>query len=109
MWDRAFLNRLRNEVPGWAGRGWVTAEGHVAIRGEVQGDWGRWRNGARVPGLNVRYGIESYFVPEGEGLALERPAEGGEVSILVAVDESGAAGIKGVLVDGELRYEETLF
>ncbi len=51
-----------------------------------------------MPGLNVRYDIENYFVPEGE-----------VVSILVAVDESGAAGIKGVLVDGELRYEETLF
>ena len=98
-WEPVSIHQQRPDIP----------EGHVAIRGEVTASWGRWRNGEQVPGLNVRYGIENYFVPEGEGLALERPADGEVVSILVAVDGSGAAGIKGVLVDGELRYEETLF
>jgi uncharacterized membrane-anchored protein len=57
----------------------------------------------------VRYGIEHYFVPEGEGRALEQPAEVEEISILVAVDSAGNAGIKAVLVNGEVRYEERLF
>ena len=98
-WEPVSIHKERPEAP----------EGQVAIRGEVMGNWGRWRDGEQVPGLNVRFGIENYFVPEGEGMALERPADGEVVSILVAVDESGAAGIKGVLVNGELRYEETLF
>ena len=76
----------------------------VVIRGEVQ-----WAGGTSSDRINVRYGIENYFVPEGEGMALERPAEGEEVTILVAVDGKGASAIKAVLVNGEARYEEKLF
>jgi hypothetical protein len=42
-------------------------------------------------------------------MALERPAEGETVAIMVAVDEAGASAIKAVLVNGEVRYEEKLF
>lgn len=74
----------------------------VIIRGEVQWTGGR-------DGINIRYGIENYFVPEGEGMALERPTEGEEVTMLIAVDKKGASAIKAVLVDDEVRYEEKLF
>lgn len=73
----------------------------VVIRGEVQ-----WNGG---DGIRIRYGIESYFVPEGEGMALERPAEGDTVSIMIAVDNKGDSAIKAVLINGEIRYEEKLF
>ncbi|MFQ5953689.1 MAG: GDYXXLXY domain-containing protein [Kiloniellales bacterium] len=76
---------------------------HVAIKGEVVPTWGRW-----TP-ISIRYGIENYFIPEGEGRELERPTQGEEVSVLVAVDRFGNAGIKAVLVNGEPRYVETLF
>ncbi len=69
------------------------------IKGEV-----RYARG----NIAVRYGIENYFVPEGEGRALERPRAEERVDILVAVDRFGGAGIKGVLVNGELRYQEKL-
>jgi hypothetical protein len=42
----------------------------------------------------VRYGIESYFVPEEQGPRL---------------DKSGNADIKGLIIDGKLQYEEPLF
>ena len=74
----------------------------VVIRGEVQ-----WSGGG--DGINVRYGIENYFVPEGEGMALERPADGEEVTMLIAVDDKGDSAIKAALVNGEVRYEEKLF
>ena len=80
----------------------------VIIRGEVEFT-GLWVSGESRDGVNVRYGIENYFVPEGEGMALERPAEGEEVTILVAVDGKGDSAIKAVLVNGEVRYEEKLF
>lgn len=80
----------------------------VIIRGEVE-DTTTWDSGASHEGIRVHYGIENYFVPEGEGRALERPAEGEEVTILVAVDERGDSAIKAVLVNGEVRYEEKLF
>lgn len=98
-WEPVSIHPERPEVP----------PGQVAIKGEVEGNWGIWRDNENHPGIRVRYGIEAYFVPEGEGRAIERPRNEGKVSILVAVDAKGNAGIKGVLVDGELRYEETLF
>lgn len=76
----------------------------VVIRGEVQ-----WGGGSSGNGINIRYGIENYFVPEGEGMALERPAEGEEVTMLIAVDKHGDSAIKAVLVNDALRYEEKLF
>lgn len=82
--------------------------GTVVIRGEVQ--WtGVWTGTEQKDGINVRYGIESYFVPEGEGREIELPRNEGKVTIQVAVDARGDSAIKAVLVDGEVRYEETLF
>lgn len=88
--------------------------GHVVIKGEitVANDFflnPETRKSEKVNHLSVRYGIESYFVPEGEGRALERPKEGEKVSIRVAVDKYGNAGIKSLLVNGKERYAESLF
>jgi uncharacterized membrane-anchored protein len=47
--------------------------------------------------VEVEYGIESYFVPEGTGHIIERARD---VKVRVAIDSSGNAVIKGLLVDG---------
>ena len=94
----------------------VVPQGDVAIRGEVtgitNGAWNpaarRWEEGSASV-LSVRYGIESYFVPEGEGRELENPGRDAPVSVRVAVDHAGRAGIQAILVDGVVRYEERLF
>ncbi|MBI4746057.1 MAG: GDYXXLXY domain-containing protein [Deltaproteobacteria bacterium] len=88
--------------------------GHVAIKGDVNyvNDffWNQeTQKSEKVKHINIRYGIESYFVPEGEGRALERPKEGEKITILVAVDRYGNAGIKSLLVNGKDRYTESLF
>jgi uncharacterized membrane-anchored protein len=57
----------------------------------------------------VRYGIESYFVPEGQGKRLEDLAREKRMAALIAVDSSGEAAIKGIIIDGKLQYEEPLF
>jgi len=59
--------------------------------------------------VRVRYGIESYFVPEGQGRKLEDLAREKKLATLVAVDSRGNAAIKGLIVDGVLQYEEPLF
>jgi len=87
--------------------------GEVVIKGEVNyiSDQ-RWDQAteqyAKVLEAGIEYGIENYFVPEGEGRELERRTEG-KVDIRVAVDQAGNSGIKAILVDGEERYIETLF
>jgi uncharacterized membrane-anchored protein len=59
--------------------------------------------------IQVRYGIESYFVTQGEGPRLEQLARDKKLAALVAVDRSGNAAIKGIFIDGQLQYEEPLF
>ena len=86
----------------------------VVIRGRVDRvDSQRWNRQTQkledVRQVRVEYGIENYFVPEGTGRSLERPVQGEKVSIEVAVDKCGNAGIRAVLVNGQPRYVETLF
>lgn len=63
---------------------------------------------SEVDSMRVSYGIENYFVPEGEGLKLERPQEGDEVTLEIAIHDNGKAAIKALLVNGVRQYEETL-
>ena len=90
-----------------------SGDGQAVIKGRVEytGDtmWDAARSKAvEVKHLHVRYGIEDYFVQEGTGRALERPQQNEKVSIQVAVDRYGNAGIKAVLVNGRPKYVETL-
>lgn len=59
--------------------------------------------------LNVSYGIESYFVPEGQGRKLEEERNARALSVDVAIARDGEAAIKGIRLDGNLLYEEPLF
>jgi uncharacterized membrane-anchored protein len=56
----------------------------------------------------MRYGIESYFVPQGQGPKLEAMMRDRKLAVLVAVDKTGKAAIKGLIIDGKLQYEEPL-
>jgi uncharacterized membrane-anchored protein len=59
--------------------------------------------------LQVRYNLESYFVPEGEGRKLEQLRNQRKLLVVAAVAPSGRAAIKRLLVDGEPFYEEPWF
>ena len=88
-------------------------DGQTVIKGSVEytGDtiWDAAQNKAvEAKHLHVKYGIEDYFVQEGTGRELERPKQDEKVSIQVAVDRFGNAGIKAVLVNGRPKTIETL-
>ena len=91
--------------------------GRVVIAGRVQSAYEMSSGGDAASGcrndtcqrLHIKYGIESYFVPEGQGREIETARNESKVVILAAVDASGASAIKGLIIDGELRYEEPLF
>jgi hypothetical protein len=59
--------------------------------------------------VEVAYGLERYFVPQGEGRAIESARNEGKVSIVAAVTKQGRAAIKRLLIDGKPVYEEPLF
>jgi uncharacterized membrane-anchored protein len=57
----------------------------------------------------ARYGVESYFVPQGQGARLETLARDKKLAARIAVDSRGNAAIKGLVVDGIEQYSEPLF
>lgn len=50
--------------------------------------------------VRVEWGIESYFVPEGEGLTIER-MRNAELSAVVVVDNTGSSVLKQLLINDE--------
>jgi uncharacterized membrane-anchored protein len=55
--------------------------------------------------VGVRYGLESYFVPEGEGKKIELTPRA-LLEVVAAVAPSGQAAIKRLLIDGKPVYDE---
>ena len=53
----------------------------------------------------VTYGLESYFVPQGEGRRIET-TEASRVEVIAAVTASGKSAIKSLLIDGKPVYDE---
>ena len=82
----------------------------IALRGTVARsavDGGCSGNDCRE--LTVKYGLERFFVPEGAGRELERLRNDQRMIVDVAVASNGRSALKRLLVDGEVRYEESLF
>jgi uncharacterized membrane-anchored protein len=79
--------------------------GEVDLRGTVSGGW---RLGPE-DSFSVDYGIGRFYVPEGEGRAIETDMRERPFGILAAVANDGTAQIK-ALMDGQTKlYEEPLY
>ena len=83
------------------------ADGDVVLRADVDDRFGR--HFARAGPVRVTYGIESYFVPEGEGKRLEKFIRKGEMKVIAAVAADGRAAIKGIEAEGQRVYEERVW
>jgi uncharacterized membrane-anchored protein len=83
-----------------------TPPDQVVIKGRVQYTHSPTQDGPAQ--AFVRYGIESFFVPEGTGQELEKLVGEKKLAALVAVDDEGNAGIKGLVSEGKRVYEEPL-
>ncbi|ARO29915.1 GDYXXLXY domain-containing protein [Rhizobium sp. NXC14] len=59
--------------------------------------------------IRVEYGIERYYVPEGQGKPIEEARNDGNVAIAVRVSPDGSAQIRSLLVDGKPVYDEPLY
>ena len=68
-------------------------------------DW-EWQNAGN---LTVSYGIERYYVPEGEGKPMEDGRNQGRVSVAVRISDTGQGQIRALMLDGEPLYEEPLY
>lgn len=98
---------LRQGAPFWTAvavsdRRPVADGNEVALQGTVQ--W--WMDGFDPSGkarVFIRYGVEQFFVPEGEGPGLEDRRH--RVDVEAVVDRFGRAAMKRIFLDGkEVRW-----
>ncbi len=84
--------------------------GEVLIRGFVTSgaDCGDARR-SYCSSVGLNYGLESFFVPQGEGREVEKARNDGKLAVVAAVTAGGRAAIKRLLIDGSPVYEEPLF
>lgn len=80
------------------------AASDVVIKGTVRTQFRRNAEGDDAV-VAIRYGIESYFVPEGTGKALEDSVREKKIQALVAIGSDGTAALKGLVIGGE-RHED---
>ena len=86
-----------------------TAPADVVLKGQVSSLYTGKDGATDVYSLIVRYGIESYFLPEGTGKGLEEKVRDHKISALVALGPDGTAAIKGLMIDGERHEDPPLF
>jgi uncharacterized membrane-anchored protein len=89
---------------------WKTKpEGKTFIRGDIT----YWETPAGCEKdcsiLSADYNLEKFFVPEGEGLELEKLRNDQRVQVDIAVSDNGRAALKRLRVDGQVKYEEKMF
>ncbi|MCC5994742.1 MAG: GDYXXLXY domain-containing protein [Oceanicaulis sp.] len=89
----------------------------VAIRGKVlfsnslrdAAAWGDEsgvrESGARRHRVTIRYNLERYYASRDDALALEHMRDEARLRLIVSVNASGAAVIKGLEIDGEDRLD----
>ncbi|MCX7923798.1 MAG: GDYXXLXY domain-containing protein [Clostridia bacterium] len=89
FWQPVSVTSLRPEVK----------KGEVVIEGR-EGIYDSWGD---KPIVRFKYGIESYYVPEGTGLDIERRASNANIEsyVEVAVDRFGNIGIVAIFEDGK--------
>jgi uncharacterized membrane-anchored protein len=79
--------------------------GEIQLRGRTAS----FTNAAVYHQLRVTYGIERYYVPEGQGRAVESRQRERKIEAVIAVLPSGDAQIRALKDDGNVLYEEPIY
>lgn len=59
--------------------------------------------------LSLKFGIERYYVPEGEGLVIEDARNQQRTTVALRISADGEAQIVRLMIDGKSLYEEPLY
>jgi uncharacterized membrane-anchored protein len=101
---------LQQKGEEWAavtiGHSPVAAPGGVVIKGTV-GYVNEFTADAKTTTeLNIAYGIESFFVPQGMGREIENERQRGDLTADIAIDAKGRAAIKAMRRKGQVFHVE---
>lgn len=111
--DGPVVTRLGKDADGywraksvWLGKPPEAAvEGEVDIGGHISAGW----NLTPDTTLSADYGIERFYLPEGEGLAIERDMRVRPFGVRVAVAKDGKAQIKALMDGDTMLFEEPVY
>lgn len=109
--DRAYASIAKNADRKWTVRAISSsyptgsAPDEVVLKGIVDYVTPIDAEGRQTVG-NLRYGIESYFVPEGTGKPLEDQVRERRIEAVLAVGRGGEVAIKALKIDGTLLAQE---
>jgi uncharacterized membrane-anchored protein len=81
-----------------------TGENEIDLKGTSRD---RWREGLEA--VNVQYGLERFYLPEGEGRAIEQGLGERQFTMRVAVGKNGQAQIKALYDGDRALYNEPLY
>jgi uncharacterized membrane-anchored protein len=59
--------------------------------------------------LSLQFGIERYYLPEGEGLAIEDARNDRRTTVAIRISAAGEAQIVRLMIDGKALYSEPLY
>lgn len=85
------------------------APGEVLIRGRINRGQNCGEGNQLCQTMRLGYGLESFFVPQGEGREIEKARNDSKLVVVASVTSGGRAAIKRLLIDGEPVYNEPLF
>lgn len=111
--DRVYAHLARGADEKWSVQKLTKAQPElsgnedIALKATVTSVVGR-RNG-KSKSVRLKYGIESYFVPEGTGKALEKKVRERTIAAIVAVGRDGRAAIKGLQIADTRVLDPPLF
>lgn len=90
----------------WLGKATEPAPaGEADIAGQITSGWNTEPGSA----IRVDYGISRFYVPEGEGLAIQNDIRVRPFGIRVALTKDGRAQIKALVDGGKTLFEEPLY
>lgn len=84
-------------------------DGTVALRSKPARLPNRPNPDEASPPVYLQFGIERYYVPEGEGLEIEKARNEGRTTVAVRISKDGEAQIARLMIDGEALYEEPVY
>lgn len=94
--DKYWIAKSIEQKGDWRSKLKKDNSNELFIKGDVVQAIGMGRNPNYYTGnmfLTIEYGIENYFVPEGEGKEIEKAARDGTLSVEVSVDRSSGEAI----------------
>ncbi len=93
----------------FAGASWQARTDLKPDQVQIRGRTLNYAHFAADSTYHITYGIERYYVPEGQGRAIEEQQSERNIDVVIAISGEGDAQIRALRSSGKVLYEEPLY